>query len=161
MLRVTSNSAGRTRPLIRTLCSKGAGGGGGDSGSGGGGGSSSGGGSSGDSSSKSTSTSKSSESSGSSSSETPKTPKGFQEGGGDIAFKPTTDGWGYAPAYASGWDRIFAKKAEAPPQPEAPPQADAPPPRETEAKLAALEHALEVGALSKELYERARREVLD
>jgi hypothetical protein len=28
----------------------------------------------------------------------------------DIAFKPNNDGWGYSPAYASGYDNIFGKK---------------------------------------------------
>jgi hypothetical protein len=28
----------------------------------------------------------------------------------DIAYKPASSGWGYTKKYASGWDRIFAKK---------------------------------------------------
>lgn len=32
----------------------------------------------------------------------------------DIAFKPNNDGWGYSPAYASGYDNIFGKKPTAP-----------------------------------------------
>ncbi|KAL1521481.1 hypothetical protein AB1Y20_021143 [Prymnesium parvum] len=28
----------------------------------------------------------------------------------DIAFKPNSDGWGYTPAYAKSWDRIFGSK---------------------------------------------------
>lgn len=77
---------------------------------------------------------------------------GFTEGGGDIAFKPTTDGWGYSKAYSSNWDGIFGKKDTAAPAAAAP----ATVPCE---KLAALEAARAVGALSEELFERARSEL--
>ena len=77
----------------------------------------------------------------------------------DIAFKPTTDGWGYSRVYASGWDNIFKKKGKAEEAQEPPP----PPPAATDvqlaAKLEALDKARAVGALSAELYERARREL--
>jgi hypothetical protein len=40
----------------------------------------------------------------------------------DIAFKPTTDGWGYSHVYGSGWDNIFKKKGKVqePPPPSPP-----------------------------------------
>ena len=83
------------------------------------------------------------------------TPTGFQEGGGDIAFKPTENGWGYSPTYANNYDRIFGNAA---PEPAAdvPEPLAAPEPCE---KLRALEAAHEVGALSDELFARARREL--
>ena len=96
------------------------------------------------------------------------------EGGGDIAFKPTTDGWGYSHVYGNGWDNIFKKKGKAqeppPPSPPAPvaasstwppaPRGAAPDPQQQlSAKLEALDTALGMGALSPALYEQARREL--
>ena len=76
----------------------------------------------------------------------------------DIAFKPTTDGWGYTASYASGWDRIFSKAPREVPPP--PPPAPAPEAAASfEAKMAALEEARRVGAISGELYARAREEL--
>ena len=79
------------------------------------------------------------------------------EGGGDIAFKPTTDGWGYSHVYGSGWDNIFKKKGKAKEPPL--PSAAVPDPQQLSAKLEALDTALGVGALSPALYEQARREL--
>jgi len=77
----------------------------------------------------------------------------------DIAFKPTTDGWGYSHVYGSGWDNIFKKKGKAqePPPPSPPPASD--PQQQLSAKLEALDTALGMGALSPALYEQARREL--
>ena len=75
----------------------------------------------------------------------------------DIAFKPTTDGWGYSHVYGSGWDNIFKKKGKAEPLPLATPAPD--PQQQLAAKLEALETALGMGALSPALYEQARREL--
>ena len=86
------------------------------------------------------------------------TPKGFTEGGGDIAFKPTENGWGYNKTYANAWDRIFAKKGEEPASaPEPSPAAE--PPLLDEKKLGLLTAALDGGALSERLFEEAKREL--
>ena len=83
------------------------------------------------------------------------TPKGFTEGGGDIAFKPTENGWGYNKTYANSWDRIFAKKEPA----AAPEPAPAEPLVLDETKLALLAAARDGGALSERLFEEAKREL--
>ena len=83
------------------------------------------------------------------------TPKGFTEGGGDIAFKPTENGWGYNKTYANSWDRIFAKKDPA----AAPEPTPAEPLVLDEAKLALLAAARDGGALSERLFEEAKREL--
>ena len=80
----------------------------------------------------------------------------------DIAFKPTTDGWGYSHVYGSGWDNIFKKKGNAKEPP--PPSPPVPDPQQQQqqqlsVKLEALDKALGVGALSPALYEQARREL--
>ena len=85
------------------------------------------------------------------------TPKGFTEGGGDIAFKPTENGWGYNKTYANSWDRIFAKKSDTPEA--APEPAPAEPLVLDEAKLALLAAARDGGALSERLFEEAKREL--
>ena len=85
------------------------------------------------------------------------TPKGFTEGGGDIAFKPTENGWGYNKTYANAWDRIFAKKGEEPAS--APEPAPASEPLLDEKKLGLLTAALDGGALSERLFEEAKREL--
>ena len=84
----------------------------------------------------------------------------------DIAFKPNDDGWGYTRSYASGWDRVFAKKGDDAPQPaaaeEAPPAATAKWPADDAARraqVAALDAARDVGALSEALYAQARQEL--
>ena len=80
---------------------------------------------------------------------------------GQIAFKPTTDGWGYSHVYGSGWDNIFKKKGNAKEPP--PPSPPVPDPQQQQqqlsVKLEALDKALGVGALSPALYEQARREL--
>ena len=82
----------------------------------------------------------------------------FTEGGGDIAFKPTENGWGYNKTYANAWDRIFAKKGEEPASaPEPSPAAE--PPLLDEKKLGLLTAALDGGALSERLFEEAKREL--
>merc|ERR1712087_82202 len=74
----------------------------------------------------------------------------------DIAFKPNSDGWGYTSTYASGWDRIFKQSAGKLAQESAP----APPvPASFRAKLRALDEARALGAISDDLYERARAEL--
>ena len=78
----------------------------------------------------------------------------------DIAFKPTTDGWGYSHVYGSGWDNIFKKKGNAKePPPPSPPTPDPQQQQQLSVKLEALDKALGVGALSPALYEQARREL--
>ena len=78
----------------------------------------------------------------------------------DIAFKPTTDGWGYSHVYGSGWDNIFKKKGHAKePPPPSPPTPDPQQQQQLSVKLEALDKALGVGALSPALYEQARREL--
>lgn len=84
----------------------------------------------------------------------------------DIAFKPTTDGWGYTKQYASGWDRIFANKrsekaqdASPAPAPAAASASSKPSSLSLSIKLAALSHALQVGALSETLYQQACSEL--
>ena len=84
------------------------------------------------------------------------TPKGFTEGGGDIAFKPTENGWGYNKTYANSWDRIFAKKSDTP---EAAPEPAPEPLVLDETKLALLAAARDGGALSERLFEEAKREL--
>lgn len=103
----------------------------------------------------------------------------LDEGGRDIAFKPTIEGWGYTPAFGSGWDRIFQKKrpsaaADAPSSSApaaAPAAAPAPAPSSTwpppkgaasaadaqQAKLDALAAAHRLGALPYDLYAEAKR----
>ena len=77
----------------------------------------------------------------------------------DIAFKPNDDGWGYTNRYASGWDRIFAKKGDEGP-------AEAAATEQTEAATAlfkqqeeALSAAHSCGALSDALYAQAKLEL--
>ena len=76
----------------------------------------------------------------------------------DIAFKPTTDGWGYSHVYGSGWDNIFKKGNAKEPPPPSPPTPD-PQQQQLSVKLEALDKALGVGALSPALYEQSRREL--
>ena len=77
----------------------------------------------------------------------------------DIAFKPTTDGWGYSHVYGSGWDNIFKKGNAKEPPPPSPPTPDPQQQQQLSVKLEALDKALGVGALSPALYEQARREL--
>ena len=76
----------------------------------------------------------------------------------DIAFKPNDDGWGYTKQYASGWDRIFAKKDEAPPAAEKPAPVAAQDTKLTKQQTA-LAAAHECGALSDELFALAKSEL--
>ena len=105
--------------------------------------------------SKPASTPASSSTSDSSPSSTPSDKAAFDSR--DIAFKPTTDGWGYSQQYASGWDRIFAKGGGAStPAKKAPAEAVAD--ASASARLCALQRARELGAISDALFEQARRE---
>ena len=81
----------------------------------------------------------------------------------DIAFKPNSDGWGYTKTYATGWDRIFGKNGgtseeAAPTAAAAPAPAAAAPAPAADPRLSALENALQAGAISMEIFERARQE---
>lgn len=70
--------------------------------------------------------------------------------------RPNDDGWGYTKSYATGWDRIFAKKDEPPPAAAAQPASAAP---ILDERMAALDAAKACGALSDALYEQAKREL--
>ena len=75
----------------------------------------------------------------------------------DIAFKPTVGGWGYNAQFARGWDAIF-ENGESETSASAAPSSSALPSIDSE-KLAALEAARDIGALSDELFAQARREL--
>ena len=85
----------------------------------------------------------------------------------DIAFKPTENGWGYSKQFSNNWDNIFGgkKKKQAAPAAAtpaaAPAAAAAPAPAERAARLALLQKALDGGALSPQLFERAVLELED
>jgi hypothetical protein len=80
----------------------------------------------------------------------------------DIAFKPNDDGWGYTKSYATSWDRIFGKDKGDTATATSPTEAASTPSPErapSEEQMKALEAALGCGALSQELFERAKQEL--